>query len=154
MCEFMLWQRRHSAILGIEDPELLGGWAWLLPEKAKSGKPAPTLLCVKNNVVSEEEIQMYKENLLGEPAVEERPKPRVPPKQPSAPSRTKVGKGNEKGAGNGNGKAGGKASGKGQDGQDSKGSLPKITDYNYDVDYCIRAVPSLSFLLPICHNLI
>ena len=59
----MRWQRRYSQRLGLENPDMAGGFAWLLPEKDRNGKPAELPPYVVQNFCPEEVINFYASHL-------------------------------------------------------------------------------------------
>lgn len=73
MVAYVRWQRRHAVQLGLDDPDKMGGFAWLLPEKDRSSKPSPLPEYVLKNQVSDDVIQMYQRQLVSMDAGLEEP---------------------------------------------------------------------------------
>lgn len=77
--KYMKWQVSNADALGLAHPADFGGFSWMLPEKERSGKPAPLPSYVVEGTVPETVLAMYQEEanrcLDRDPSKTEKPKP-------------------------------------------------------------------------------
>lgn len=85
MVAYVRWQRRNAGPLGLDDPDKFGGFAWLLPEKERSCKPAALPLYVAKNELTEDVIQMYQSQLVSADAGLDEPKKKEQSRVPKEP---------------------------------------------------------------------